>query len=79
MDVVVKYNNTAITPVPTVSRSYQFIDYGTRFGQAEQIDLYCYITGLTSNASGNIATMVNTFGGQFKTLEVLDDGNSIYK
>ncbi len=77
-NVVVKYNNEAITPTPLVSRSYQFIDYGGRWGQVERIDLTCYITGVNSYLSG-LLQLATKFTGQFKSLEVLDDAIQVYK
>lgn len=75
----VKFNNVTMTPTPLVSRSYQFIDIGNRFGQTEQIDLNCYVSGITSYSAA-LTTIQNTFAGQFKTLEVLDENSaSIYK
>lgn len=76
-DVIVKYNNLQISPTPLVSRTYQFIDYGGRWGQAEQIELSCYLTGITG--TGVISRIVDVFSGQFKTLEVFEDTTSIYK
>jgi hypothetical protein len=78
-EVTVKYNNVALSPTPTVSRSYQFIDYGKRFGQTEQIELEGFLTGYTSTADA-LSKLTTTFAGQFRTLEVLgEDSSSVYK
>jgi hypothetical protein len=77
-DVIVKYNNIAMSPTPIVSRSLQFVDYGLRWGQTEQIDLSCFVTGITSPAA-TVKTITNIFSGQFKTLEVFDGVTSVYK
>jgi hypothetical protein len=74
--LIVKYNNSGITPVPLVSRSYQFIDYGGRWGQVEQIDLTCYITGITTYQT-EIDRLNTLFGQNFKTLTVEQDDNSL--
>jgi hypothetical protein len=75
--VIVKYNGAEMSPTPTVSRSMQFVDYGLRWGQIEQIDLSCYATGFSG--SGVVTQVVNLFSGQFKTLEVYDDSSLVYK
>jgi hypothetical protein len=78
-EVTVKYNNVAISPTPLVSRSTQFIDYGKRFGQTEQIELNGFFTGIV-DAATTISSLNSTFAGQFKTLEVLgEDSSSVYK
>ncbi len=77
--VTVKYNNNTLIPTPTVSRSYQFLDYGGRFGQVEQIELNSFLTGLVGDVS-NVSGLTSTFGGQFKSLEVFDNNSlSIYR
>jgi hypothetical protein len=79
MPISVKYNNVAITPTPLVSRSYQFIDIGNRFGQVEQIELNCYVTGIVS-PTATVSTITALYAGQFKTLEVFDENDaSVYK
>ena len=77
-NVVVKYNSQTLDPTPTVSRSYQFLDYGPRFGQIEQIDLNGYLGRVTTDYQAAIDDLLAIFAGQFKTLEVLDDGATIY-
>jgi hypothetical protein len=78
-DVTVKYNGVSITPTPLVSRGYQFIDLGNRFGQIEQIDLNCTITGISTYQEA-LTRVNNMFSGQFKTLEVFgEDSSSVYK
>lgn len=76
-NIIVKYNGYAMSPTPTVSRAMQFIDYGRRWGQVEQIELSCTVTG-AANYSGFISQITNVFSGQFKTLEVYDDQTLVY-
>lgn len=76
--VSVKFNNIALSPTPTVSREYQFIDYGGRYGQIEQISLNSFITGITTPMAA-LNSLASVYGGQFRTLEVLEDSTSIYK
>lgn len=77
-NIIVKYNSNTMSPTPLVSRSMQFIDYGLRWGQAEQINLNCFATGVTT-PSGTINSITNIFSGQFKDLEVYDDATLVYK
>jgi hypothetical protein len=66
----VKYNGIEITPTPLVSRGYQFVDYGARWGQFEQIDLSCYITGIGPSYTTSLGAINSIFYPQFKTLVV---------
>jgi len=77
MAIIVNYNNLQLTPTPLVNRSISFLDYNVRYGEIEQITLNGFLTGIQN--TGSIFNIVNIFSGQFKTLEVLEDSNSLYK
>lgn len=76
-DIIVKYNGSGLSPTPLVGRSYEFIDFGGRWGQAEQITLSSVISGYSS-AQGAILAITQLFTGQFKTLEVYDGASLLY-
>ena len=78
-DVTVKFNGQIISPTPTVSRGYQFLDFGQRFGQIETIDLACAVTGITNSYKAALNSITSIFSGQFKTLEVFEEALSVYK
>ena len=77
-DIIVKYNNTTLSPTPLVQQSRNFIDYGRRWGDVTDIELNGNITGITSplTAQSGFAAI---FTGQFGTLQVLDGTTSIYQ
>jgi hypothetical protein len=77
-DIVVKYNGVTLSPTPLVQQSYDFIDYGSRWGNITQIELNGVITGFTSALSVQTG-FANNFTGQFGTLEVLDGVQTMYK
>jgi len=78
-DIVVRYNGTAFSPTPLVNKSYSFIDYGTRWGNIEQIELAGNITGLTGGPASIQSNFALNFTGQFGVLEVLDGSTTIYQ
>lgn len=78
MAIRVLYNFQEISPVPLVSRSYQFLDNGARFGQQELIELSCTLTGLTTPAAA-ITSLTGKFSDQFKTLQVYEDEGLVYQ
>ena len=79
MDLIVKYNGTTITPTPLVSRNFQFLDYGKRWGNIQEITLNGFLTGITTgNVASNVASITNIFTGQFGTLTVLEGANTIF-
>ena len=76
-EIIVKYDSNILSPTPLVSRSFQFIDYGSRWGQVEQIDLSCYVTGITTYQAA-IQSVNTVFANQFKLLEVYNDTTLVY-
>ncbi len=78
MAILVKYNSQTLSPTPTVSRNYQFLDAGTRRGQIESIELGCSLTGL-STPDAAITSLTGMFPAQFKTLQVFEDASLIYQ
>lgn len=77
-EIVVKYNGISITPAPLVQQSYQFLDYGSRWGNITEIELNGNVTGI-SNPTATQSGFAAKFTGQFGTLEVLDGTSSLYK
>lgn len=77
-DIIVQYNGWTLSPTPLVQQNYEFVDYGSRWGNVLEIELNGYLTGITGwqMAQSGIAQY---FTGQFGTLEVLDGATSIYK
>ncbi len=77
-DIVVQYNGWTLSPTPLVQQNYEFVDYGSRWGNVLQIELNGFLTGITGwqMAQSGIAQY---FTGQFGTLEVLDGSTSIYR
>lgn len=78
-DIVVQYNGIVLSPTPLVQQSYEFIDYGSRWGNITQIELNGNITGFTGNVTSIQSGFAGKFTGQFGTLEVLEGTTSIYK
>lgn len=69
MGISVSYNGNQLSPTPTVSSDYKFIDYaGTRFGNILEITLNGFLTGITS--TGNVSQITNIFASQFGNLQV---------
>jgi hypothetical protein len=77
--IKVYYDSQEIVPTPLVNRTHDFIDFGGRWGNIEKITLNGFLTGIGANAFTSIQSVTNIFTGLFKTLEVKDDGNSVYK
>jgi hypothetical protein len=77
-DIVVKYNGTTITPAPLVQQNYQFVDYGSRWGNIIEIELNGTVTGIT-NPLAVQSGFAAIFTGQFGTLDVYEGNTSIYK
>jgi len=79
MDIKVIYDNAEITPTPLVNREYSFINYGSQYGNVEQITLNGFLTGISTDTKSSIYRLTALFSGNFKTLEVFDDVTSVYK
>lgn len=77
-DIVVKYNNWVLSPTPVVQQNFEFIDYGSRWGNVIQIELNGFVTGFGSWQAAQTG-IVGYFTGQFGTLEVLEGSSSIYR
>lgn len=76
-NIVVKYNSFEITPTPLVSHNYQFIELGGgTWGNIEDIELQCFLTGITS--TGDYSKIVSVFDGNFGRLEVGDGSSNFY-
>jgi len=78
-DIVVTYNGNVISPTPLVQQNVAFIDYGTRWGNVQEIELQGFITGLTGTVTDIQPSFATKFTGQFGTLEVLDGATTMYK
>lgn len=74
-EITVQYNNSVLFPTPLVGQSYQFIDYGDRWGNVLEIDLNGTLTGIVS--TGDVANITNIFSSQFGTLEVLENPSTV--
>ena len=61
-DLIVKYNGVTLSPTPLVQQSYQFIDYGSRWGNVTEIELNGNITGIT----GQVTSVQTGFAANFK-------------
>lgn len=77
-DIVVQYNGWTLTPTPIVNQNYDFIDYGSRWGNVLQLELNGFLTGITGYQMAE-SGIARYFTGQFGTLEVFDGSTSIYK
>lgn len=77
-DLIVQYNGWTLSPTPLVQQSYEFIDYGSRWGNTTQIELNGFLTGLTGPQMAQ-SGIAQYFTGQFGTLEVFDGTNSLYR
>jgi hypothetical protein len=77
-DIIVKFNGVPIEPTPFVSQSYQFIDYGVRWGNILQIELDGYLPSVSGTGSINNALLNLFTSGQFGKLEVLEGATPIY-
>ena len=71
-DVFVKYNSKTLSPTPLVNRSETFIDYGSRYGTSDQINLNGFLVGIST--TGSLFSIIDIFSGQFGKLEVFGDG-----
>lgn len=78
-NIVVTYNGNTLSPTPLVQHNIAPIDYGTRWGNVQEIELQGFITGLTGQATLIQPTFAQKFSGQFGILEVLDGASTIYK
>jgi hypothetical protein len=76
MDITVKYNDQTISPTPLVQQSYQFLDFGKRWGNILQIQLDGLLTGI--NTTGSLTGLSNLFSGQFGTLTVTEGASVMY-
>ena len=72
-DIVLQYNGLTISPTPLVSQNYEFLDYGTRWGNIANIELNGYITGVQGTVGSQIA-LATYFSGQFGTLTMWETG-----
>lgn len=78
-DLIVKYNGVTLSPTPLVQQSYQFIDYGSRWGNVTEIELNGNITGITGQVTSVQTGFAANFTGQFGTLQVLDGASTLYQ
>ena len=76
MDIIVQYNGVTISPTPLVQQSYQFLDFGNRWGNILQIQLDGLLTGI--NTTGSLTGLINLFSGQFGTLTVAEGSSGMY-
>ena len=78
-DITVTYNGNALTPTPLVQQNVTPIDFGTRWGNVQEIEIQGFITGLTGNPTSIQPTFAQKFSGQFGTLEVAEGASTMYK
>jgi hypothetical protein len=69
MSISVSYNNSGLSPTPTVSIENRFIDYNSyRHGEMLEINLNGFLTGISS--TGSVSQITNIFASQFGNLVV---------
>jgi hypothetical protein len=66
---IVKYNNQAINPPPFVSRQFEPVNYGNRWGFTQSVDLNGWITG-DITGTGVLYSILDIFKQNFKELLV---------
>ena len=74
-EITVQYNGSALVPTPLVGQTYQFIDYGNRWGNVLEVELNGTLTGIAS--TGDVSKITNIFSSQFGTLEVLENPSTL--
>jgi hypothetical protein len=79
MSTQVLYNGKELTPTPFVNRSEKGIDYGSRWGYEDSINLNGRWLVSGNAQTGVISALTGIFAGQFVSFEVKDAGTSIFK
>ena len=75
MATTVKYDGVEIYPTPFVSKTVEAVDYGDRWGSAQNITLRGEMTGI---GTGRINNVTDLFQQGFKTLTVESNGDTSY-
>tara|TARA_R110000822_G_scaffold43290_4_gene116995 strand:+ start:654 stop:2396 length:1743 start_codon:yes stop_codon:yes gene_type:complete len=79
MSTTVKYDGVTISPAPFVSKTMEAVDYGNRWGAAQNITLRGHVTGTDAiDGTGKIGVLTDIFQKGFKTLTVESDGDTSY-
>jgi hypothetical protein len=79
MSTTVKYDGVTISPAPFVSKTMEAVDYGNRWGAAQNITLRGHVTGTDAiDGTGKIGVLTDIFQKGFKTLTVGSDGDTSY-
>jgi len=85
MSTTVKYDGVTISPTPFVSKTIEAVDYGNRWGVAQNITLRGHVTGIAEtplidaiDGTGKIGVLTDIFQKGFKTLTVESDGDTSY-